>query len=100
MGMFFFYPVFLIPSNKLNSAALKRSEEGNDWPQKILLSPYLTINSWQTVYTSTPQNATSYFNKGFGGRLNVSKMTVFISVHMHHIPLDKQKIWEGHILKQ
>lgn len=43
--------VFLIPPNKLNSAALKRSEEGNDWPQKTLLSPNLTINrSWQTVY--------------------------------------------------
>lgn len=42
--------VFLIPPNKLNSAALKRSEEGNDWPQKTLLSPNLTINrSWQTV---------------------------------------------------
>lgn len=43
--------VFLIPPNKLNSAALKRSEEGNDWPQKTHLSPNLTINrSWQTVY--------------------------------------------------
>lgn len=40
-----------IPPNKLISAALKRSEEGNDWPQKILLSAYLTINrSRQTVY--------------------------------------------------
>lgn len=43
--------MFLIPHNKLNSAELKGTEEGNDWPQKKLLSPYLTINrSWQTVY--------------------------------------------------
>lgn len=69
----------------------------------IDLKRYFSLPIWLLIgagrlCTSTPQNATSYFNKGFGGWLNVSKLTVFIFIYMYHIPLDQQEIQQGYAL--
>lgn len=67
-----------------------------DLKRHISLPIWLLIGAAR-LCTSTPQNAISYFNKDFGGRLNVSKVTVFISVYIIQIPFDQQEKHEKHM---